>query len=43
MKKENRNCNGERFQRETDNSAASYDWQARVTEGRKFFLMPDGN
>ena len=42
MKKENRNCNGEWFQRKTDNSAASYEFQARVTEGRKFFLMPDG-
>ena len=43
MKKENRNSNGERFHWETEDSAAPYGWKTRITEGRKFFLMPDGN
>ena len=44
LKKGNRNINGGKLQWETDNSSAPFGWKSRVTtDGRKFYLMPDGN
>jgi len=42
LKKGNRNKNGGKVQWKNDDGEAPFGWKSRVSEGRKFYLMPDG-